>query len=74
MYVGWLAKNGHQYISIDIMFDTFINCFTCFDFHSNNKENQYSHIQRKNVFLWTREENREATVPPQIYKVHATVV
>ena len=28
LYVGWPAKNGHQYISIDIMFDTFINYFT----------------------------------------------
>ena len=32
LYVGWPTKNGHQYISIDIMFDTFINCFTKFWF------------------------------------------
>ena len=47
LYVGLPAKNGHQYISIDIMFDTFITASQSFDFQSNNKGNQDNHIQRK---------------------------
>ena len=49
MYIGWLAKNGHQYISIDIMFDTFINCFTCFEEINIivYREKMYSYGQEK---------------------------